>query len=361
MKKIKRILGSLFLFTSLFIFATPKKKLRVAASKDAAPFSFMNEKGEVTGIAIEIWEKIAQQLKLSYEIKTSSLKQRLRDARDNKIDLAISATTINSTREAFVDFSHPFYETGLGIAVNKSHQGVTLGSLFSALINKRTFLSLGLLILVLFTFGFLAWLFEHKKNPEQYRTSPGQGIWDGFWWSAVTLATVGYGDKAPKTFMGRVIGLIWMLCSVVILAFLTASIASILTVSSLQSKINGLKDLRNSTLVTGTYQGTTGETFLKKQGIRHQTFKNIQEGLEALSKQEIDAFVYDRPLMQYIIRKQFSDTLFVTKSTFAKQRYGFVFQQGSPLREEFNKALLKILEDESYWKNLKQKYLGSGS
>lgn len=45
-------------------------------------------------------------------------------------------------------------------------------------------------------------------------------VWDAVWYSLITLTTVGYGDLSPVTGMGRVLGLIFALCSVGILAAL---------------------------------------------------------------------------------------------------------------------------------------------
>ncbi|WP_320044731.1 ion channel [uncultured Desulfobacter sp.] len=66
------------------------------------------------------------------------------------------------------------------------------------------------LFMLLLLVGFLIWFFEKDKNREQFGGSPFSGIGSGFWWSAVTMTTVGYGDKAPRTVAGRFVGLIWM-------------------------------------------------------------------------------------------------------------------------------------------------------
>lgn len=43
---------------------------------------------------------------------------------------------------------------------------------------------------------------KRENNPTQYTS-----IFDGMWWAVVTLSTVGYGDLAPKSIPGRLIGI----------------------------------------------------------------------------------------------------------------------------------------------------------
>ena len=62
----------------------------------------------------------------------------------------------------------------------------------------------------------------HALEPE---TAPSVG--DGLWWAAATLSTVGYGDIAPKSFLGRVLAVAIMVIGVSVFAVLTAGIASL--------------------------------------------------------------------------------------------------------------------------------------
>lgn len=49
--------------------------------------------------------------------------------------------------------------------------------------------------------------------------------WDGVWWAVETVTTVGYGDIYPKTTLGRLIGIVVMVCGVGFVALLTGTLA----------------------------------------------------------------------------------------------------------------------------------------
>lgn len=56
---------------------------------------------------------------------------------------------------------------------------------------------------------------------------PNTSLVNAFWWSIVTLTTVGYGDITPTTIAGRMIGILIMFFGIGILGMFTATIASI--------------------------------------------------------------------------------------------------------------------------------------
>ena len=64
---------------------------------------------------------------------------------------------------------------------------------------------------------------------------------DSLWWSIVTLTTVGYGDIAPATAVGRVIAVVNMFLGIGLLAALSATLASVLVERKMKEEL-GLSD-----------------------------------------------------------------------------------------------------------------------
>ncbi len=51
------------------------------------------------------------------------------------------------------------------------------------------------------------------------------------WFAAVTMTTVGYGDKTPQTPLGRFLAFLWMFFGILLVSAFTGAFASSLTVS----------------------------------------------------------------------------------------------------------------------------------
>jgi polar amino acid transport system substrate-binding protein len=182
-----------------------------------------------------------------------------------EIDLTINPIHVNEIRMKMFDVTQPFYVSYIGVAttdVKKTQVGTFLRNFFSF----QFFRIVALLILIMFIFGTILWMVERDNNPRQFR--PGLvGLFDGLWWSAVTMTTVGYGDKAPKTRLGRIVAIVWMLTAIVTISAFTASIASTLTVQSLGRNIEDLEDMRNAESIGSVY-ASSSEEFLKSNDIQ---------------------------------------------------------------------------------------------
>ncbi|MBU0618250.1 MAG: transporter substrate-binding domain-containing protein, partial [Planctomycetes bacterium] len=304
------------------------------------PFAIRSEDGAWNGISIDLWREIATDLSLAYEFHETDLKDMVAGLQNGTYDAAVAALTMTAEREQVIDFAHPFHNSGLSIAVPAN------GSTGRAAVLRRVASTgfakaVAALAVLLFLVGFLAWFFERKRNPEQFGGKAADGIGASFWWSAVTMTTVGYGDKAPRTVGGRIVALIWMFASILLISSFTAAIASALTVSELEAGIKGPEDLPG--LRVGTLRDSTSEAYLHREHITAVSYDMPRAALEALAAGEMDAVVYDAPILRYLVNKELRLPLRVLPRVFERQSYAIALPQGSALREPINRLVPDIL------------------
>ena len=96
--------------------------------------------------------------------------------------------------------------------------------------------------LILFVLGHLIWAVETRHSGADFAKPYSQGISDGLWWGAVTMTTVGYGDFAPKTLCGRIIGFFWMLVGVAVSGLLIGLITDAFSGNSAYTVVD-IKDM----------------------------------------------------------------------------------------------------------------------
>jgi voltage-gated potassium channel len=104
-----------------------------------------------------------------------------------------------------------------------SHYNTALEDLFTAVMDERkSFLSaVYILSIATLVTSCLAYYAEHEAQPDKFGSIP-----DAMWWAVITLTTVGYGDAAPVTFLGKVIGIMTALLGVCTVALLTGIVAN---------------------------------------------------------------------------------------------------------------------------------------
>ncbi|NQD95768.1 transporter substrate-binding domain-containing protein [Pseudomonas sp. CrR25] len=330
----------------------PAKVLRVGIS-EVPPFVIQEPDGSWRGISIDLWQSIAEQSGYRYELQPMAFERLLPGLETGQLDVVVGALTMTAEREERFDFTHPFYQTGLAIAVPRNGEG-GWAALKGLLSWQFVGLVLGLATLLLLV-GALVWLFERRRNREQFGGSPAQGLGASFWWAAVTMTTVGYGDKAPLTLGGRVIALVWMFAGLVMVSTFTAAVTSALTVGSLQGGIQGTEDLRRAHVAT--IDKTVSARYLEGQRIRHSDYPNLLEAMRAVQQGAAEAVVYDLPILQYRNGELGQGGLRVLPGTFENQAYAFALASGSPYRERLSQAVLRVTGDDD-WKKVLALYLG---
>ena len=333
-------------------FATAQDPLKIG-TREAPPFAMKDGNGEWTGLSIDLWKETARRMNLDYQFQEMTTPESLVDGvRDGDLDASIAAITVTADRAQNVDFTHPFFNTGLGIAVPATEEGGWL-SVAKAFFSLNFLKVLVGLSLVLLAAGVGVWFFERKKNPEQFGGSTTSGLGSAFWWSAVTMTTVGYGDKSPQTLGGRLIGLVWMFTSVIIISGFTAQIASSLTVGRINTQITGPSDLPRFNVAT--VRGSIAEQYLRANQVPIVQQGSIEQAIAAVKNGEADAFVYDSAILKYALRNDEDITLL--PGTFDLRDYAIALPLRSPLRKQLNITLLEI-EQSDLWTVMRQRYFG---
>jgi polar amino acid transport system substrate-binding protein len=329
----------------------PGKEL-VIGTKEAPPFAMKQPDGSWRGISIDLWRRVAERSHLRYRFAEAETVQALVDGTaEGSFDAAIAALTVTAARERAVDFTQPFYSTGLGVAVSLSEG--RWRSVSRALFSFGFFQAVLALLGIAMCVGFVIWLLERRRT--EHFSGGAKGLGTGFWWSAIAMTQAGAAQNAPATLPGRVVAIGWMIASVIAIAVFTAGITSSLTRRELQGVVHNVNDLRS--VRVGSLAGSSTVDYLDRQRMSHRGFANAQDGLTALQAGAIDAFVYDKPLLIWIVLHDFSTTLRVLDIVLDTQNYAIALPKGSPLGSMLNAPLLEETESD-WWQQTLFQYLG---
>ena len=321
------------------------------------PFVLRSDDGQWGGLSIELWKKIAAELKTEFEFREYDYDPAgLLDAVErHQIDVAVAAIPVTAEGEARFDFSHPYFAAGLGIAVRAEPQQGMFATLISFLTPQLLGTLAGLFGLLLFI-GTIAWILERRQNAKQFDPSPVRGIGDGVWWAAVTMTTTGYGDKVPVSWRGRTLGLLWMFSSIFLTALFSASLASSFVVNRLKTGVAGPGDLPR--VRVASVSGTAGEHWLAVQGLRARNYPFVIQASKALQRGEVEALVFERAILGYMIKEYGWREVQLLPHTVAVSDYAIALPTESSLKESVNRALLKVIHRPD-WKEVVQRHVGA--
>ena len=339
--------------------AVPEKL--IVGTREVPPFAMRNENDQWVGLSIDLIREVKAELEdesghdIEIEFKELSLSEMLDAVESSEINLAAAAITVNYEREKRMDFTHPFHTSGLGIAVGARHRRSGWSGIIDAVFSRTFFRIVAGLVSAMLVSAVAVYLFERRHNREQFDKGWVKGIAAGMWWAAVTLTTVGYGDKVPRTLGGRLIGLVWMFAGLFIIAGFTAAVTSALTLTELRSRISGPSEL--SRVRVATVDGSTSAEYLRSRHIMFAKHPNVDSALDNLVAGKCDAVVYDAPILMHQTYQSYSGEAFVLPVTFERQNYAFALPSNSPLREPINQVLLRQTSSLS-WDDVLATYFG---
>ena len=329
-----------------------EKVALTVGTKISPPFAIKNADGSWTGISIELWDHLADELNLEYELKEMTLPEMLKGLEDKQLDAAVAAISVTSDRHERVGFCHPHFSTGLGIAVS-ARERTTLWKLLRRVVSSRLVKIVITMVLFVVACGFLFWLFERKSNTTMFGGKNRQGLGMGFWWSTILL--LGHKGIMPVSTLGRILATLAMFSSLILLSILTGVITSVLTVGQLDTGIKRSTDLHQVRVATVT--DSTSADYLRQRRIFFRGYETPNAAIEAVDTGKADAVVYDAALLKYFAGNDYANRIDVLPVVFNVQEYAIALPQDDELRRRLNERLLRFRESDA-WDELIYRYLG---
>lgn len=306
-----------------------------------------------TGFHAELWRAIAKEAGLDFEMRAVASWPEMRDrVIAGEADIAIQQHAIRAAIEDQVDFSQAVFDDGMQVLVPTSN-ALSVARVIAQFAGPPLAI-LGWMSVIVLIVAHLMWFAERNRVQSDFRAGYLAGIWDAVYWSIVTVTTVGYGDKSPKSNRGRVVALGWMLAGLFLLSMFVAQVTAAFTVDSLQTGIQGEADLPGRTI--GTYDGGKQLRYLRNRGIAHAVGADTDAVVQLLRDGKVEALLLDVGNARYATSR-FGDYVEPAGPAFARGHIGYPMRPSSPHREAINQAVLRIREDGTY-QRIMEKYFG---
>ncbi|XP_068974196.1 ionotropic receptor 25a [Bombus flavifrons] len=386
---------------------TAVKSYRVVTIIHPPFVMYNEENGTYYGFCIDLLDEIKDTVGFQYEIRETedrrygslnpngSWNGMMKELIDKRADIALGSVWVTAERERVVDFTVPYYDlVGLSIMMLKTKTTSSLFKFLTVLENEVWFC---ILAAYLFT-SVLLWIFDrwspysYQNNREKYKNDDEKrefNLRECFWFCMTSLTPQG-GGEAPKNLSGRLVAATWWLFGFIIIASYTANLAAFLTVSRLEIPIETLEDLSKQYKIQyAPVINSSAYIYFKRMAAIEWKFYDIWKEMslnDSLSDVErANLAVWDYPvsdkytkMLQAMEEAGFpasteealrrvrrldsnNEFAYIEDSTtikyltmtncdlvqvgedFSRKPYAIAVQQGSPLKDQFNNAILILL------------------
>jgi len=320
-----------------------------------SPPFVMKGKDGYEGMAVDLWELVAGRLGLVSNYRVyPSIRELVAATEKAEVDVAVTNLSITRKRAETMEFSQPWYDSGLRIMVD-TQGSASFRDLFSALQDAGFLTSYAWLALVILlaTLGFT--IFDRRFDagfPQRWR----DGLADSFY-LVMSVVTSGRYPSRKNLFgwMGRVWQAFWLIFGVAVLAYVTSSVTSVMTTMTLRSQINSLEDLNGRTVAV--LNGSVAEDFARLNGFETRVYPDLDAIVDALLRNDAPATIDDAPVLEYYAYTHPGDPLDVVGALFEPDKYGFATPLASTLVKDITLEVISAHEQDDI-EAIREKYFG---
>ncbi|TYC51746.1 transporter substrate-binding domain-containing protein [Rhodobacterales bacterium] len=313
------------------------------------------EEGTYRGMAIDLWEALAEKNAIPYEYRPFTNIRELVDATANQeIGVAVTNLTITRKRADRIDFTQPWFDAGLRILVPET-RGASFSEILTGLSDSGYLRAYGWLALVIVVATALMTFFDRRFDKNFPRGWP-EGVSESFY-SVMSVVTSGRSPSRKNLFgwPGRIWQALWLVCGIAVMAYVTSSVTSVMTTLSLTNQISNANDLPGKMI--GVFAGSVAQEHAEASGWSFEEFDDIDSAVSALHDGTIDAVVGDAPVLEYYSHVNPRENVDVVGPIFEPDKYGFGLAHDSPWTRPMTLELLTAHEDELI-EELRVRYFG---
>lgn len=299
-----------------------------------------------SGFDIETVENVAEQMGATVEyIHAEHFVDLFKLIDNGEADIGMGGVTINYNREVDYDFPHPYKKSGMGILIRDEGESDIMGAL--AIVFNGSFKKIWVaFLLMVILAAHIVW-FTERGSPA-FNDKYIIGIWEGLWYSIVTVTTVGYGDKVPQKALSKFVAVFVMLIGIGVAGIAMSQLSAVMNVQMVKYTINSPKDLKGKKVAVVTL--TTSESAVDKYHGTKVNARNIDEAVLMLEAKRVDAVVFDAPTLQYYAMN--NEHLTTVGGIFDIQDYGILLPKNSKYKEQISLNILNLKSTDKYDKML---------
>ncbi|KAL0319846.1 UNVERIFIED_CONTAM: Glutamate receptor 3.7 [Sesamum radiatum] len=338
-----------------WVIATTEKPLIIGFPKRVGFSDFVTDlnynhsaQGYCIDLFVEVQKLVPYEVPFRFEpfgdgLKNPNYDELVRLVADGVFDAAIGDIAITTNRIKLVDFTQPFWATGL-VVVAPIVNSTSSGWVFVKPFTLEMWCSIAASFVII---AVVIWMLEHRVN-DDFRGPPRRQLKTMFLFSFSTLFKANY--ENPISTLGRIVMVVWLFLLLVITSSYTASLSSILTVQQLSTSITGIDSLISSGLPVGYQEGSFAYSYMKNNLNIHASrlisLGSREEYESALRRGPtnggVAAIVDEKPYVELFLSTQ--TDFGILGLPFTRSAWGFAFRKDSPLAVDMSTAILKLTE-----------------
>ncbi|XP_055950590.1 glutamate receptor ionotropic, NMDA 3A-like [Argiope bruennichi] len=272
------------------------------------------------------------------------------DVQSGAAHMVFTAFSVTSERSRVIDYSVPFYHSGVSCLTYTQERDVPLSAFlipFSAQLWIAIFLCLNVTAI---TAAIYEWLSPFGLNPWGRMRNRNFSLASALWvmWSLLFSHLVAF--KAPKSWPNKVLINLWGCFSVIFVSSYTANIAAHFAGLFFHLRVYDFHDASLLSQRTGTAKGSAAESYIYAQNpqlwqhIQKYGFADLEEGLEKLRRGELGVLIGDTVVLDYFRGNDPGCSLHLLGQSIFDDAYAVGMQKGFRLKKSISTLILRYNE-----------------